>query len=421
MPPRPADLRRRVVGLSARLGVLMLASGAQARATETSVRTVASGLGLPQTEVVVSYSTVMVSDVEVTTAIRSVRTWQPDYHRLAAATALVRDVHERRADLASAEAGFDRIVADGSSYPRWLRFAAPALLSFCVTIMFGGRLLDALVTLGIGLVIQPALERIERSELSTFFQTLAGVAATTLLVVLLVKLGTPIHGGLVLTGSLLRFLPGAALVAGMHDFLDGALTSGVTRLAEVFLYGAAVAGAASVALSFGAGIGVRLHITTAGHEVWPAAVIVLAGALAVTFYACRLTVPWRALPTVAVLGGLVVLLGQGLTPLTTEMAGPVRTLVAALTLGVLGQLLAHRAARPAALWQVPAILPLLPAPATLLPLLAETDAARDALQGQALATAFAIGVGVACGSIAIETYTRNRSRLLHPLRPQPDP
>jgi len=398
----------------------MLASGAQARATETSVRTVATGLGLPQAEVVVSYSTVMVSDVEATTAIRSVRTWQPDYHRLAAALALVRDVHERHADLAAAEAGFDRILKDGSSYPRWLRFAAPALLSFGVTIMFGGRLLDALVTLGIGLVIQPALERIERSELSGFFQTLAGVAATTLLVVLLVKAGTPIHGGLVLTGSLLRFLPGAALVAGMHDFLDGALPSGVTRLAEVFLYGAAVAGAASVALSFGAGIGVGLHITTAGHQVWPAAVIVAAGAVAVTFYACRLTVPWRVLPTVAGLGVLAVLLGQGLTPLTADLAPPVRTLVAALTLGVLGQLLAHRSAQPAALWQVPAILPLLPAPATLLPLMAETDAARDALQGQALATAFAIGVGVACGSIVIETYARSRFRLLHPLRAQAD-
>jgi Putative threonine/serine exporter len=76
-----------------------------------------------------------------------------------------------------------------------------------------------------------------------------GVSATALLVVALVKLGLPIHGGLVLTGSLLRFLPGPALVSGMHDFIDGALSSGTVRLTEVVLLGAAIAGAASLVLT----------------------------------------------------------------------------------------------------------------------------------------------------------------------------
>jgi uncharacterized membrane protein YjjB (DUF3815 family) len=69
-------------------------------------------------------------------------------------------------------------------------------------------------------------------------------------------------------------------------------------------------------------------------------------------------------------------------------------------IGVAGALLARRSRAPTAIWTVPAILPLLPAPATLLPLLAETYQEREALQGQALGTAFAIGVGVASGSIA---------------------
>jgi uncharacterized membrane protein YjjP (DUF1212 family) len=119
--------------------------------------------------------------------------------------------------------------------------------------------------LGIGLAIQPALERIERSELTAFFQVVFGVSATALLVLLLVKLGLPIQGSLVLTGSLLRFLPGAALVSGMHDLIDGALMSGTARLAEVALLGAAIAGAAWLVLAFGATLGVRLQITSAGR------------------------------------------------------------------------------------------------------------------------------------------------------------
>jgi hypothetical protein len=67
---------------------------------------------------------------------------------------------------------------------------------------------------------------------------------------------------------------------------------------------------------------------------------------------------------------------------------------------------------------VPAILPLLPAPSTLLPLLAETEPARQArqaLQRVAAETAFLIGVGVASGSILIETSLRYRARVLEPV------
>jgi hypothetical protein len=78
-------------------------------------------------------------------------------------------------------------------------------------------------------------------------------------------------------------------------------------------------------------------------------------------------------------------------------------------------LLANRSQAPATLRMVPAILPLLAAPSTLLPALAETEPARQALQGLAAETAFLIGVGVASGSIVVETYQRYRARVLEPL------
>ena len=194
---------------------------------------VLQAMGLPSAEAVITYSTVMVScvapgDAEATIAIQSGRRWEPDNNRLVVTAALVKDIRDGRTDLEAAEAQLDGVVSSRYPYPRWLGFAAPALLSMAVTIMFGGRPVDALTTLDIGLAIQSALARI---ELSNFFQVAFGVSATALLVVLLVKLGLPIHGGLALTGSLQRFLPGPAMVSGMHDFIDGALSSGTVRLA----------------------------------------------------------------------------------------------------------------------------------------------------------------------------------------------
>jgi len=126
-------------------------------------------------------------------------------------------------------------------------------------------------------------------------------------------------------------------------------------------------------------------------------------------------VPARTLLSVVVLGALAVVIAQGFTPLFDDLSRNARTLLAAVLIGALGTYLAHRRRAPAAIWTVPAILPLLPAPATLLPLLAETEAARQALQGQALETAFVIGVGVASGSIIVATYQRSRERWLEPV------
>lgn len=125
--------------------------------------------------------------------------------------------------------------------------------------------------------------------------------------------------------------------------------------------------------------------------------------------------PRRTLLSVAALGAVAVVLGQGLTPVSADLSRIARTLLAALVIGAVGRMLAHRSGAPAALWMVPAILPLLPSPSTLVPQFAETEAARQALEGQAGQTAFAIGVGVASGDIAVATYQRYRERVLEPV------
>jgi uncharacterized membrane protein YjjP (DUF1212 family) len=391
----------------------MVTSGAQAHEVEASLRRVLSAFGAPSAVVMVSYTSVTVSYVaedsaEATTAVEVVRRWEPGYHRLVAAAELAEAIVRDHVTLTEAEQRLAGLTTVPHPYPGWLGFASPALLSMAVTVMFGGRWYDALATLGIGLVVQPALERIDHSELSAFFRVAFGVLATTVAVVLLVKLGVPIQGGLVLTGSLLRFLPGAVLVAGMRDFLDGALASGTTRLVEVVLLGSAVAAAAGLVLTGGRAVDVHLSITTSGSEVYPLLVLVCAGAVAVAFYGVQLGVPAPGLVPAALLGGVAVLITRGRDLVAADADPLAAILLAALVIGVTGQALAQRSAKPAALWLVPAILPLLPAPATLIPLLAESETARQSLQGQALGTAFCIGVGVAVGSIAVETASRYR-------------
>jgi uncharacterized membrane protein YjjP (DUF1212 family) len=392
----------------------MLTTGARAQEAEFSLREVMEAFGLLGGDAIVTSSSVTVSyiapgDAEATTAIQAVRAWRYNFGQLAAAAALARAIKSGQAAIQAAELELDRIDAMVSPYPRWLLFAIPAVQSAAITILFGGGRLDGLATFAIGLLVQPILARLERSPLPLFFQVVVGVSATALLVVLLAALSLPIDGSLVLTGGLLRFLPGAQLVAGMRDLIARAIVPGAANLAEVVLLSVAIASSTSLVLALGeAALGVDLRVSGTGVADWAPLIKVAAGTLAVVAYSIGLAVPPRALPSVTLLGGVVVLLAQGVTPLSRHLNHNERTLVAALLIGLIGRALAQRSHGSAAHWLVPSILPLLPAPATLVPLLAETEQARDALRGQALTTAYLIGVGVASGDILMTLFHRYR-------------
>jgi uncharacterized membrane protein YjjP (DUF1212 family)/uncharacterized membrane protein YjjB (DUF3815 family) len=413
------EARRRAVRVTLRLGVLMLTTGAQAQEAETSLREVMEAFGLRGGDAIVTFSSVTVSyvapgDAQATTAIQAVRATQYNFGQLAAAGQLAQAIKSGKAAIPAAELELDRIEAMVVPYPRLLLFFVPAVQSAAITILFDGSLLDILATFAIGVVIQPVLARLERSPLPLFFQVVVGVSATALLVVLLLGLHLPIDGSLVLTGGLLRFLPGAQLVAGMRDLIARAIGSGTANLAEVFLLGLAIALSTSLVLGLGKALGVDLRISATGAVHWAPLIKVAAGTLAVTTYAIRLGVPPRALPSVAMLGALVVVVAQGILPSSRQLDRNERTLLAALLIGLIGRALAQRSGSPAAHWLIPTILPLLPAPATLVPMLAESEQVRDALRMQALMTAYLIGAGVASGDILATAFHRYRTRRATP-------
>jgi uncharacterized membrane protein YjjP (DUF1212 family)/uncharacterized membrane protein YjjB (DUF3815 family) len=411
-----AEARRRAVRATLRIGVIMLSSGAQADEAGRDLREVMRALGLSDGEAIVTSSSVSVSyiapgDAETTTAIRAVHDWRRDFAQLDAVGALAKAIRDGKIGAPDAEIELDRIANVAAPYPAWLRFAAPALLSAAVTILFRGTMLDSIATFGIGLAIQPAQARIERSALPLFFQIVFGVTATVSLAVLLAQLPLHLDAGLVLTGGLLRFLPGAQLVAGMRDLIAGAIVPGAANLAEVALHGVAISSSAAFVLAIGHRLfGTEIGISVAGAVAWPPVVTVAAGAAATAAYCVRLGVPPRIVPTTVLLGATALVVAAGLPTRSANLDLDARTLVAALGIGAAGRRLAEGLGRPAPLWLVPSILPLLPSPVALLPRLAATQESPAILLAQALTIAFLIGVGVASGDILMSAYQRRRAR-----------
>lgn len=412
--PAP-DAVIRSLTLGRRLGSAMLVGGAQTEDIEDEVASAMDALGLHHTEVVVSFATISLSysgghGPGPVTLVHLVRDRTGEFAIQAEVAALIHRLRTGDLDLDGAEAELDRIEQGRPTYHRAVTYLTPAISAAAATVIFGGSPSDVGATLLIVLAVQPLISLLERTSMVPFFRLAFAVLLTTFAVVAVGSFTDVLDESLVLTGALLRFLPGGSLVAGARDLIDGSVISGTARLAEALLLAAAVAGGATVGLSVGSALGVTLALASAGSVGWPIAVAMAAAAVATVAYAMRIGVPGFALLGVGVAAAV-----GWLTFIAAERLGPIGgTFAAAAVVGVVGRLFAHRARAPASLWVVPAILPLLPGLAIVNALLAETDAQKVAGLTGAVIIAFALGTGVALGDLAVEAATNLRHRVVEP-------
>ena len=415
-PPKPLHARR-VIKLVLELGSVLLATGARTADVETTIRSVASSLGAPDVQASVTFSSITVSvtpseDEEPLTVVRLVRQRSSDYTRLAAASSLVRAVHEGRVDLDQAVNELAQIQKLPPPYPVWLLFVASAVSAAGTTVLFGGGLIDAAATLAIGLLAQPLVRRLMRGNIPPFFRVAFSTALVTALAVAAVGLGAPINGGLVVTGGLLRFLPGAALVAGMRDLIEQSIVSGSARLAEALLLAAAVALGATAALAAGGALGVSLTVSTMGGQVWMIPVEMVAAVAACVLYGVQVGIPRFALAGTAAVAAAGWFVYSGLNWTSDAILA---TGVSAAVIGVLAGFLARRNRTPATIWVVPATLPLLPGLLLVRGMLAGGGFESLTILATAVATAFILGVGAAGGDIAFQAFRRLDERVMRPI------
>ena len=400
-----------------RLGAVMLAAGSPTDDVQRAMQTAAAAVGLTRATAIVSFGTISLSSftgpaAQPVTAMHLVPERVADYRRLSAAAALVSELRVGSVDIEGAAAELYRIEALDTAWPEPLTSLAQAGSAAAATVLFGGSGVDALATLIIGMLVQPIAIRIDRSGLPPFFRSLVGPLVSSVLVAFAVAAGAPINAALVLTGSLLRFLPGAALVAGMRDLIDQSIISGSARLAEAFLLGAAVAAGTVVGVGLAAEFGVLLEVGTSGGAGWQFFVQVVAAGFACGFWAVRLGEPRFALLTASLLGALGWAVFLLVAPLTASVTA---TAVAGLVVGTVGRILARRAASPVVLWVVPASLPLLPGLLIVNGMLAADTASGLIQLSSAVATALALGASVAFGDIVVQTLLQVRDEVINPV------
>ena len=130
----------------------------------------------------------------------------------------------------------------------WRRFSPNVtLLGYAMTgaffcAFFGGNLRDFCCAGLVGLIL--GLYMLHGHRLvgsNSFFRTVVGAAMSSVLSLVLVRLGLGQHEDLITIGVLMLLVPGMALTNAMREIMAGDIISGVNRTAEVILIATAIA------------------------------------------------------------------------------------------------------------------------------------------------------------------------------------
>jgi uncharacterized membrane protein YjjP (DUF1212 family) len=351
-----------VMDLALRCGVQLLARGAAAVDVESAVHAAAMTLGLEHVEVDVTYNALWVSAVvdgyPIATS-RVVRQGAPDYQRLTRVHQLLTDIVDGDVGLVQAQARMAEIESGRRAHGSRVTLLANGVLAGSVAASLGSGWLVALAAALTGVAIIWLSERLAGPRVPVFFLAGTGGALAVAVTVALTIAEIDVRPSLVVAAGIVVLLPSVALVGSVRDALVGFPLTATGRAldATIIVIGIVTGVVAALAVATAADVGLAI-IPAADVAPTPFVVRLAAGAMAAASAAVVYQAPWPMVGASLLVGGVGFAAGTVLTTYvhsTTFASGS-----AAVVIGMVAGLAAHRWRTLALVFVVPGILPLLP-------------------------------------------------------------
>ncbi|HWJ66744.1 MAG TPA: threonine/serine exporter family protein [Nocardioides sp.] len=404
------DLRtlHRTLDLCLKVGEVLLSSGAGAPDVVATMRALARALGVRQTQVDVTFTSLAMSvqqglDEPPVVQLRSVTQREIDYEDLTRVDHLVRGVVAGRVDLEGARTEIAAIVSSGHARPRWAATLGVGVMCGGVGLQLGGNAVVVLVATFAAICIDRLQLLMTRRRLPGFYQQVAGGVVATVLAAAGTRLAEPwvhLNASLVVTANIIMLLAGIGFVGAIQDALSGFFVTGGARVLEAVLATAGIIAGVSGGLSLCAVVGLEIsRLELPRFDLVSVTAAAVGGAIAAAAFAFASHAPLRTLLPIGLLGGLAIATTEAISE--AGFGRPWAVGVAAFLIGLFGYTVGRRFRVPPLVVVVSAVVPLLPGLSIYrgLFLLAEEGGQQVANGLLAMVTAASVAIALASGVI----------------------
>lgn len=238
--------------LAFKMGRVLLENGAEISRVQETMERVAAALGVEEFNTYVLTNAVFAEGIESgnnhRTRIKFVPSFSIHFGRIAAVNQLSRQI--TAGDLSAAEAYEKLLEIEALPYTRvWKQILACGVGSAGFCYMFGGNLADSLNALLCGFLVQAFLSYADKHKFSKFVTNICASGIAALFALLILKAGLGAHLDVIITGSIIRLVPGIALTTSIRDFFNGDYLSGTIRLIDAVIVGGCIAIGVGVVIS----------------------------------------------------------------------------------------------------------------------------------------------------------------------------
>ena len=232
-----------LLDLATNLGYELAMAGAETFRVEESISRVLAAYGV-ESEVfaIPNYLAVNIvtEDGQHLTRMRRIGAHGNDLDAVEKFSNLSRAYCSRRPDPAEGLKWLDHVRSSRRYYSVGMYYVGSFLAAVGFSMMFGGNLADALCAGVCGLIVGFVTRILGAEHANQFFRTIAAAFLMAVTAYAMGKAGIAGNPDAVVIGALMILVPGLLFTNAMRDIIYGDTNSGINRVVQVFLIGAAI-------------------------------------------------------------------------------------------------------------------------------------------------------------------------------------
>lgn len=229
---------KEILALAVETGDALLRNGAEVYRVEDTVMHILEAYEIEDYDVYVLSNGIFASANEdkddACSMIRHVPLGSTHLGRVAALNQLSREICAQECSLQDAWTRLDACKSIPYS-KQHVRVFFCGLGCGCFGYLFGGTPLDGVIAFFVGMLLQLFLDLLKRGKNSEFITNILGSAFVTLLALILLAVGIPIHYDKIIIGAIMPLVPGIALTTSIRDFFNGDYLSGAIHMIDAVL------------------------------------------------------------------------------------------------------------------------------------------------------------------------------------------